>query len=494
MGTIRTVANNLSRRLGVYPSTTHSEEAMRRTTTHTATVRGRTASTGLTLVTALAAAALVPLAGAAPAGAAETCDGRVPTIVVPAPADPVAGTTPVTGTPGDDVIVGTEGDDAIDGAGGNDTICGLGGADTLQGGDGDDRLFGGADAAYEPDDGYYGDLLVPGAGNDHVDLGTGESDIWFWELDLEVDQVSYADSPAAVRVDLAAGTAVGHGTDTIVTGEPGRPIGVIGSTHDDVLLGTDGRDVVDGGAGDDEITTGEGSDVVAPDSPGRTDSGWRRDAPEPALVVQPGDDLVSTGPGSDSVRVDRGADVVRGDDDVDRLFSSSPDRGTRLLGGAGNDRFYSTTPTRLEGQAGNDRMDVALTDDTHRAWWSGGGGRDRLNVALARGVDLGTLVVDAPRRRVNGDGTRLATYLSVENVFVGDRVRKVTFRGGAADERFYANARRVRATGGGGDDHIDGSRGPDLLDGGAGRDRLDGGDGRDRCVRGERVTDCEGRR
>ena len=110
-------------------------------------------------------APLGAIAGAgAPASAAAVCDGRAPTIVA------VAG-TPTTGTPGNDVILGTDAGDVIDGVAGDDVICGLDGRDTLIGGPGDDRLLGGLDGEYFPEDSYEGDLLVPGPGDDFVDLG-----------------------------------------------------------------------------------------------------------------------------------------------------------------------------------------------------------------------------------------------------------------------------------------------------------------------------------
>ena len=448
----------------------------------------------MTTLTALACLAGLSLGtgATAPALAAESCDGKVATIVVPAPAQ-AHFTEPVTGTPGDDVIVGTEDDDTIDGAGGNDTICGLGGADTLVGGDGDDRLFGGADDEYFPDDGYYGDLLVPGAGDDHVDLGTGEQDIWFWELDLEVDQVSYADSPVGVRVDLTAGTAVGHGTDTIVTGSTGRPIGVIGSAHDDTLLGTVGRDVVDAGAGDDTVVTGDGADVVAPDSPGRTSSGWRIDDDRSEPGSQPGDDTVSTGSGSDGVWVQRGADVVRGGADVDRLTSYSPDPGTRLLGGEGKDRLIGEGHSTLLGQSGDDALEGVVVTGSP-ATWDGGAGRDSLTLTVPGRAGLDQLRIDVPARRVLGDGVRLASLIGIERFGSYSRIGLAEFVGGRADEQFRSSARRVRARGGAGSDTLAGSGSADLLDGGPGRDRLDGNAGRDRCLRGERLTGCEVRR
>lgn len=451
---------------------------MRRTTTLTALacLAGLSLGTGTT----------------APALAAETCDGKVATIVVAAPAQ-VHFTEPVTGTPGDDVIVGTEDDDTIDGAGGNDTICGLGGADTLVGGDGDDHLFGGADDEYFADDGYYGDLLVPGAGDDHVDLGTGEQSIWFWESDLEVDQVSYADSPVGVRVDLTAGTAVGHGTDTIVTGSTGRPIGVIGSAHDDTLLGSVGRDVVDAGGGDDTIVTGDGADVVLPDSPGRSSSGWRLDDDRPEPGSEPGDDTVSTGSGSDGVWVRRGADVVRGGADVDRLTSDSPEPGTRLLGGEGKDRLRAEGPSALFGQSGNDELDGAVVAGLP-ATWDGGAGRDSLTLTVPGRAGLDRLRIDVPARRVLADGTRLGLLSGIERFANYGRIGRADFVGGRASEQFRSSADRVRASGGGGNDSLEGTRRADLLDGGPGRDRLDGNAGRDRCLRGERLIRCEVRR
>ncbi|NYE36263.1 Ca2+-binding RTX toxin-like protein [Nocardioides cavernae] len=440
----------------------------------------------------LAVTALGPVAAAAPARAAETCDGKAATLVVSLPAGSWT-SAPVTGTPGDDVIVGTTGNDTIDGAGGNDTICGLGGADTLVGGDGDDRLFGGADADYAPDDGYYGDLLVPGAGDDLVDLGTGATDIWFWESPLQVDQVSYADAPAGVRVDLAAGTATGHGTDTIVAADPGRPIGVIGSSHDDTLLGSAARDVIDAGGGDDVVDSGDGADVVRPDNPGRTTSGWSIDAPRPEPVPQPGDDVVSTGPGSDGVTVERGVDVVRGGADVDRLSSDSPDPGTRLLGGDGNDRLFTEVAgTVMRGQSGDDTLTGHLAG--RRSTWDGGSGRDRLIAYTPQRPTGGVLRVDVPRKRITAGRTTLGRLVGVERISAFVRFPRAEFRGGPANEWFSTSARSVRAWGGAGADRLDGTTGSDLLDGGPGRDRLTGYAGRDRCVRGEVLKSCEVRR
>ena len=185
-------------------------------------------------------ALLLPLAALgvmSPAQAAETtCDGRAATIAVPITASTYA-TDPVVGTPGDDVIVGTPLADTIDGAGGNDVICGFDGADALTGGAGDDRLFGGLDRNYEYDDSpYVADLLVPGPGDDHVDLGVDLDSLKLCDCYTYItpDRVSYADSATGVEVDLATGLATGEGRDTIVGG---GYFGVIGSAFDDHLVG-----------------------------------------------------------------------------------------------------------------------------------------------------------------------------------------------------------------------------------------------------------------
>jgi hypothetical protein len=100
----------------------------------------------------LVLAALLPLVTtaltvvAAPTqAAAEICDGRAATLVVP---DTGYETAAVIGTPGDDVIVGTVRTSSrslavtLRGARGDDTLRGSRRADLLDGGPGRDRLNG----------------------------------------------------------------------------------------------------------------------------------------------------------------------------------------------------------------------------------------------------------------------------------------------------------------------------------------------------------------
>lgn len=148
-------------------------------------------------------------------------------LVVGGPTADAAACT-ITGTPGDDVLTGTAGPDVICGLGGNDVLRGRAGDDVLDGGDGADVLVG-RDGDDELIGGAGHDGLVPGRGDDVVDGGS------------ERDNVSYRDLDDGVTVDLAAGTATGPSAgDDVLT----SVAGMIGTTGDDTLLGTDGRDYV----------------------------------------------------------------------------------------------------------------------------------------------------------------------------------------------------------------------------------------------------------
>ena len=273
-----------------------------------------------------------------PAAAAATCDGKAPTIVA------VAGVA-TTGTAGDDVILGTDGDDVIDGGAGNDTICGLDGRDTLVGGAGDDRLFGGLDGEYFPEDSYEGDLLVPGPGDDHVDLGYDpQSEAGSYDGPGEYDRVSYRDAAGPVAVDFSTGRATGEGTDTIVV--PRWSGGIIGSAFDDVLVGSDVRDTIQGGGGGDRIFGRGGDDVLEPDRVG----------PQSMLqydrTVAPGDDVVRAGGGDDFVLSALGRDRVFGDEGKDVIFGEG--RGSELGGGSGKDYIDAALAVSVHGGGGAD--------------------------------------------------------------------------------------------------------------------------------------------
>ena len=157
----------------------------------------------------------------------------------------------VTGGSGADVLTGDAAGNTLDGSAGGDRLRGLAGADSLVGG--------------------------PGA--DTVDYST------FFP----------ANGRIGVVVNLAAGEAIGDGTDTLARIENAR-----GSSFDDRLFGNSlvntlegghGRDYVYGAAGKDVMRGGAGADTI------QARDGVR--------------DRVYGGADRDSARVDRGRDFVR---------------------------------------------------------------------------------------------------------------------------------------------------------------------------------------
>ena len=131
----------------------------------------------------------------------------------------------INGTSGNDTLKGTSGPDVICGLGGNDTLKGVGGNDDLLGGDGTDTaLFAGK---------------------------------------------------KAVDASLAAGSAVGVGSDTLagienltgssaadtLTGD-GGPNKLVGGGGNDTVLGGGGNDTVIGGSGNDALHGEDGNDTV----------------------------------------------------------------------------------------------------------------------------------------------------------------------------------------------------------------------------------------
>ena len=382
------------------------------------------------------------------------------------------------------MIVGTSRPDIIDGAGGNDVICGLGDGDQLTGAEGDDRLFGSLDGDYSYDDGYFGDLLVPGPGDDFVDVGADLDSLELCECDSPetTDRISYAGSTTGVDVDLSAGQATGEGRDTLVVG---GAVGVIGSPYADRIVGTEEMNVIKAGAGKDNVQSGDGEDWIWLDEDaGRNSTTGAKDILDagagPDYIVFSGGDHIVAGPGDDSVI---GRSEVRGS----------------VFGGGGNDEIAVNGPESMAVSGGNgkDRISAAYTGRGTYAL-DGGAGRDRMFLRVRATVPAGPIQVDLSKNRLSVVGYKASVRLAgVESLSVrglGKKRSQLTLIGsGRADDFAVYNA-TLRAFGRGGRDTLQGGQGNDLLDGGAGRDTLKGSLGRDRCVSGEKVTGCEMRR
>lgn len=423
--------------------------------------RGTRAALGIGAVLATGVALAGPSGGLPSSAVAGACSDRTPTLV---------------GTAGDDLLVGTDGDDVIHGLAGDDTLAGLEGSDVLCGGKGTDELLGGAgdDAMYGGPNGLHqaheesppdnvGDTLVPGAGDDHVDVG----------IDLETDNgggfvpdtISFAASPQPVRVDLGAGRATGEGADSIVVEGRVRVLGtklddvLIGSVYDDELHGGEGGDLLRGLAGDDRLEADPYADDRRSPSPGDDQAygGPGRDY----LQLEGGDDLGHGGAGRDSFSKLQGrADILggHGQDHIDTLLLFGG--GQRIDGGPGRDEAYIWHVVNEEGRR-----------------------------VRARGrIDLG----EGRIRIVLGDVARRSRFAGIERLRVPDGVWRVV--GTAADERFsgaFTDWSRMLVRARGGDDVMTGTPGNDRLDGGRGSDRVSETTGRDVCISVERWYGAE---
>ncbi len=124
-------------------------------------------------------------------------------------------------------VAGSMFDDRVIGSGESNLLDGDDGADFLSGGDGDDAIEG-------------------GAGDDFLDGGAGG------------DTSSFLQASAGVQADLAAETAVGHGSDAIIAFEH-----LSGSAYADQLYGDDGANSIIGSLGDNLLFGRAGDDFLA---------------------------------------------------------------------------------------------------------------------------------------------------------------------------------------------------------------------------------------
>jgi Ca2+-binding RTX toxin-like protein len=393
--------------------------------------------------------------------------------------DHIGGYTP---DPGDDVIRGGPGDDSMRHWLGNDAMDGGPGSDLLeavghQSGVTVDILHGTmvtgrgtvvvANAeevkATPYDDVLVGNgadnILIPLEGNDHVDGGAGRDQVGF----------QYGEgTPDGMTIDLALGSGVGQGTDTLVDIED-----VTGTGGPDIIRGDSGNNRLAGGGSQDTLEGGPGDDLLDGDDfwrslppAGDSADGGPHVTGDMCIDVEQSTGcefleiptrqllgrrarLASSGQASEAATTCFGrpativgtnsADELRGTGGDDVIVALSGRDSIRALGG--DDRICSGSGNdwAVNGGQGDDRI-------------SGGDGKDSL--FGGRGNDL-----------LKGEGGRdwLDGYAD-DDVLLG---------GPEDDISLYGGAGKDLVRGGPGDDLIDADPGDDLLKGGSGEDEVD---------------------
>ena len=440
------------------------------------------------------------------------------------------------GGSGDDSIQGNDlanrldggaGSDSLDGLDGNDTLVGSAGADLLDGGPGRDWVdYSGSNAAVtidlsdgQPESGGYAegdtlvdlesirgslyddtlvgdaaaqrlqghqgdDLLVGGAGNDTLQ---GDSGADVMDGGAGSDMVFYNMSASGVHVDLGDGRAELGGDaegDLLSSIE-----GILGSSHDDTLIGDDGGNILKGRGGADLLAGADGSDLLIGGAGGDTLDGGE------------GHDLVSYSSSGQAVQIDLSDAAAEsgGDAAGDVLISVEEILATRyddvLIGGGGGER--------LRGYAGSDQIDGDAGDDTLIGGSApdliqGGTGQDWLlgqdgDDALFGGPGDDRLRGNAGADTLDGgEGHDWALYTDSDAAVRVDLSDGLAESGGTAQGDVLVDIEWLLGSRYGdtlvGDDAANvlrGKEGDDLLSGGAGRDILRGDEGDDTLMGGE---------
>jgi Ca2+-binding RTX toxin-like protein len=392
--------------------------------------------TGLLLVMA----ALVFMPSPAIAGGA-TCNGVRATIVGTRHADVIRGTRHR------DVIVAGKGNDVVKGRGGNDLICGGPGADRLLGGGGRDHLLGQGDfiSHGEAEACDHGDTLDGGHGDDVLAPGR-DPQAGYSSGCLQRDAVQFLQGgDHGVRVNLVKGKATGQGHDRIVAG---YGINVVGSDHDDVLLGTDFSE---------KFTPRKGNDVVRA-------RGGNDNALEGSKKSN-GNDVYDMGDGADFLYTSHGHDTALGGAGDDQLILQNP---VKMLvdGGDGDDqisRYAVRSGETVTGGAGTNGLDIILHDSP--------------GPQAVLDIPGGTITVDGVSAEVSD--FYYWNFVSNHPLLVHGSDQGESVRAGGWDG---ATDTPLTAYMAGGDDTVEGLNSDDYVDGGDGTDTANLGGGTNTCV------------
>ena len=311
-----------------------------------------------------------------------------------------------------------------------------------------------------------GSANLAGTGNSLNNVITGNAGANRLNGGSGIDTVSYANSTAAVTIDLSLTTAqtTGFGSDVLLAFE-----NAIGSHFNDKLTGNTLDNRLDGGLGNDTLTGGAGNDTYVVDAAGDivvegvgsgTDSvissvNWTLQPTLENLTLAGSTATIGNGNSANNVLIGNAANnsmnAGAGNDTVN--------------GGAGNDS--------LTGSTGIDRLDGGTGNDT-----------------LVGGEGSDTYIVDSSADIISETGTTagdIDSVVSAVNWTLQPTLENLTLvgsvaivgNGNSANNVLGGNALGNSMNAGAGNDTVSGGAGNDTLLGGVGADVLTGGAGND---------------
>ncbi|REL30842.1 beta strand repeat-containing protein [Thalassotalea euphylliae] len=407
----------------------------------------------------------------------------------------------LVGSKNNDTLLGDDADNVLDGRDGDDLLMGRGGNDTLSGGLGNDTASyefangdvvanlstgqaSGADGTdtlssienligSQHNDQLTGNtannLLVGGDGNDMLTGGLGNDSLIGGTGN---DTANYSSATGSVVVDLASNLAQGaDGTDLLSSIE-----NVVGSAHNDVLLGNNGDNLLTGGLGNDSLVGGAGNDTASyQDSIGGVDVDL---ANNNATGAAGNDTLVQIENIIGSVHNDKlignslantltgglGNDILDGGDGIDTASYLEAGSGVTVdlstgqsSGGAGNDTLSAienVIGSNFNDQLSGDGLDNVLTGGLGDDVLNGQGGIDTASYSDAKtSVEVSLALGNA------SGGSGNDTLIAIENIV-----------GSEHSDSLHGDSGDNRLDGGAGNDVLQGAQGNDVLVGGLGRD------------------------
>jgi len=341
-----------------------------------------------------------------------------------------------------------------------DVLHGLGGDDMLFGGSGNDTLDGGPGA----------DTMLGGAGSDTAD---------------------YSSSAAGVTVNLATGLGTGGDAQGDLLGGIEN---IVGSAHDDVLMGDSGANMLAGGAGNDAYFVDSSGDAVIENAAEGLDTiysttHFRLPANVETLVLLGSADLQAYGNGqSNSVYGNAGSNLLDGGAGADAMFGGAgndvyivDNAGDAVIenAGEGSDVVFASAhfrlPANVETLVMQGSADLQGYGNASANVIYGNGGNNLIDGGAGADIMLGgagndAYIVDDPGDAVVENANEGGdTVFSTAHFRLSANVETLVLQG-SADLQGYGNSDPNTLFGNAANNLLDGGAGADTMIGGAGND------------------------